>query len=345
MDSAKTIPDVAVVVIGRNEGERLTRCLESIRAAHHPQDAIELVYVDSNSTDDSVDRARALGAQVIVVHPERPSAALGRNAGWRATRAPFVLFLDGDTILHPEFIPVALRSFEKQNCAVVYGHRREIRPDESIYNRVFDLDWVSPIGRSDYCGGDALMRRSVLEEVDGFDATLIAGEEPELCRRIRAKGYTVLHIDAPMTGHDLAIRHFQQYWKRAYRTGFAYAEVAERFEGSDIPLWTRESKRNVVHALGLVGLCSASVVAAIALASLLPLGCLALLLTTLVVRTALKSSWKGGSFSTRLAYGVHSHFQQIPIASGQVRYWRSKRGGPKQSLIEYKETMRKADAA
>ncbi len=345
MESTETFAEIAVVVIGRNEGERLARCLESIRAAHYPQDAIELVYVDSNSTDDSADRARASGAKVVVVHPERPSAALGRNAGWRATRAPFVLFLDGDTILHPEFISTALRSFDKPNCAVVFGHRREIHPEESIYNRVFDLDWVSPIGRSGYCGGDALMRRSVLEEVDGFDATLIAGEEPELCRRIRARGYTVLHIDAPMTGHDLAIQRFSQYWKRAYRTGFAYAEVAERFATTDMPLWSRESKRNVVRAIALVGLSLTSLIATIAFGSMIPVGCWALFFTALVVRTALKTSWKGGSFATRFAYGVHSHLQQIPIACGQARYRRSKRGGSKQTLIEYKEPLRKADAA
>jgi cellulose synthase/poly-beta-1,6-N-acetylglucosamine synthase-like glycosyltransferase len=345
METTETIPQVAVVVIGRNEGERLTRCLESIRAASYPQDAIDVVYVDSDSRDDSVERARRLGANVIVVHPERPSAALGRNAGWRATSAPFVLFLDGDTILDPEFITVAMKSFEKANCAVVFGHRRELYPEQSIYNRVFDLDWVSPIGRSDYCGGDALMRRSVLEEVGGYDATLIAGEEPELCQRIRSRGYTVLHIDQPMTGHDLAIHRFGQYWKRAFRTGFAYAEIAERFADTKMPLWTHEANVNAVHALGVIGVASTSLVASIAFVSMTPLVLFGLAFAAIAVRTAHRASWKGGSLATRIAYAVHSHFQQVPIYFGQLCYRRSKRGGRRQSLIEYKEPRRTRRAA
>ena len=89
------------------------------------------------------------------------------------------------------------------------------------------------------------MRRRALEEVGGYDGTLIAGEEPELCRRLRARDYRILHIDAPMTGHDLAMTHFQQYWKRALRTGYAYAEVSKRFRDSADPLWRGPRVRNL----------------------------------------------------------------------------------------------------
>ena len=99
-----SLPLITVVVIGRNEGERLTRCLQSVRAMRDPGGPVELIYVDSASRDDSVERAKAVGSRVVEVVPERPSAALGRNAGWREARAPYVLFLDGDTILHPEFV-------------------------------------------------------------------------------------------------------------------------------------------------------------------------------------------------------------------------------------------------
>jgi glycosyltransferase involved in cell wall biosynthesis len=205
MSETTSRPDLSVVIIGRNEGARLTRCIESVKAMRAPANGIEILYVDSDSTDGSPDRARALGAQVIVVHPERPSAALGRNAGWRAARAPRILFLDGDTILHPEFVHEASQAFADPQVAVVWGHRRELHPENSIYNRVLDLDWVYPPGPSEFCGGDALMRRDVLEEVNGYDETLIAGEEPEMCRRIRSRGYVIQHLDLAMTRHDLAI--------------------------------------------------------------------------------------------------------------------------------------------
>ena len=108
---------------------------------------------------------------------------------------------------------------------------------------MLDLDWISVAGPADYCGGDAMVRRSLLEEVGGYDEHLMAGEEPEMCRRIRALGYTIMHVDRAMTSHDLGLKRFSQYWRRAVRTGYAYAEVSDRFRGTESPLWDREARR------------------------------------------------------------------------------------------------------
>ena len=330
-------PALSVVVIGRNEGERLTRCIESVKAMRPVDGPVELIYVDSASTDDSVARAEALGARVITVRPERPCAAVGRNAGWRAAAAPFVLFLDGDTVLDPDFVADSLPEFDDPEVTVVWGHRRETRPEASLFNRVLDLDWVYPPGPSEFCGGDALMRRAVLEAVGGYDDRLIAGEEPEMCRRMRAKGYVILHVDRPMTGHDLAMTRWSQYWRRATRTGHAYAEVSDRFRDTDAPMWRREVTRNRAHALVLVALPVLGVALSVALRSWLPAAAALAFLALLVVRSAWRSRWKGGGWWTLLLYGVHSHFQQIPIFLGQLRYARDRRAGRKRGLIEYKE--------
>lgn len=329
-------PLLSVVVIGRNEGERLTRCLASVRAMADIGGDMELIYVDSASTDDSVARAEALGAHVLEVRPERPSAALGRNAGWRVATAPYVLFLDGDTVLDPEFPAAALAELADPKVAVVWGHRREIRPEDSLYNRVLDLDWVYPPGPSDFCGGDAVMRREVLESVGGFDASLIAGEEPELCQRIRAQGSIILHIDRPMTGHDLAMTRWAQYWKRAVRAGHAYAEVSERLAGGPFPLWRQESRGNVRRAGLLLGVFAGAVSLSAVAGTVIPVGLALGFYGALVVRTAWKARWKGGNWLTLGLYGLHSQFQHIPIFWGQVGYWWDKRKGRKRGLIEYK---------
>jgi glycosyltransferase involved in cell wall biosynthesis len=73
-------------VIGRNEGDRLIACLQSVQAMEPIGGGVEIIYVDSASTDQSVARAEALGVRVLRVNPERPTAAIGRNAGWRAAR-------------------------------------------------------------------------------------------------------------------------------------------------------------------------------------------------------------------------------------------------------------------
>jgi glycosyltransferase involved in cell wall biosynthesis len=331
-------PALSVVAIGRNEGVRLKRCLDSVRRMHFPSANLQLIYVDTASTDDSVHIAEACGASVIVIGPDRPCAAKARNAGWRAASAPFILFLDGDTVLDPDFVARAIGVFEDPLVVVACGRRSEVHPEQSIYTRVLDLDWSAmPAGESSHCGGDALMRRSVLEETGGFDDELIAGEEPELCWRIRARGHKILTLDIPMTGHDLGMTRWRQYWKRAVRTGHAYAEIAERFRATPDPLWHAEQSRNVVQGVSYSLLWLGAGVASLVMKSPGPVGAALVVFLALAFRTALRTRNRNASPALLFAYGLHSHLQQIPVLAGQLEYWLSCLRGRRRSLIEYHE--------
>lgn len=332
---------ISVVVIGRNEGQRLKDCLMSALSMKQDEFQTELIYVDSGSTDGSPELATTLGCSVIRVQPMRPSAALGRNAGWQAAKGQFILFLDGDTRLHPDFVSRALTEFQDAHVSIVWGHRRELNPRQSIYVRVLDLDWVYPPGDAEFCGGDALMRRDALELVDGFDSSLIAGEEPEMCRRIRTHGRRIVHIDAPMTQHDLAVTSFLSYWRRAFRAGHAYSEISARFRHSPDPLWQVESKRNLMHGGMLVCAPFFLVFSAwvFSLPALLMVMALQLMLTLmLVARTAHRCAWKGGDRLTCWLYAMHSHIQQVPIFFGQLSQRVDALRGRHRQLIEYKTT-------
>jgi cellulose synthase/poly-beta-1,6-N-acetylglucosamine synthase-like glycosyltransferase len=328
---------VSVVAIGRNEGARLERCLASVAAMARQGFETEVIYVDSGSVDDSVAIAEGLGAKTIGLQSSRPTAAMGRNAGWRMAEGEIVLFLDGDTVLDRDFVNESLEEFADPTVAIVWGHRREMHPEQSIYNRVLDLDWVYAPGWSEFCGGDALVRREVLEAAGGFDETLIAGEEPELCRRILGMGLRILHVDRAMTGHDLAITGFGQYWRRATRAGHAFAEVSERFAATTNPFWSAEARRNRNRALALMGIVAAALVAAITWVSVWPLVVLGAMLGMLFVRTAWKARWKSKDNVALLLYGVHSHLQQIPIFVGQMQFWMNRRRGTRAGLVEYKK--------
>lgn len=330
------LPALSIVVIGRNEGQRLASCLESIGQVRGVA-VNDVIYVDSASTDGSPELAARYGATVIVVRPERPAAAIGRNAGWRRAASDLILFLDGDTVLHPDFARAACDALARDpSLAAAWGHRREIHPEASIYNRVLDLDWVYPPGLTEFCGGDVLMRRRVLVETGGFDERLIAGEEPELCRRIRARGYRILHIDCPMTGHDLQIMRWSQYWRRATRAGHAYAEVSERFRNSEDPFWSSDRRRNMIRAsCWLVSLAAA--IAASVLFGVIPIALWLGLLLLLSLRSAWKARWKRATPGVLLLYGLHSQLQQVPIFVGQLQYDLSKRRKRSLKLIEYKQ--------
>lgn len=219
---------IGIVVIGRNEGARLVRCLASL-----PSSDAYIVYVDSGSTDGSIAAAEARGAHVVPLDMSLPfNAARARNAGIDALAASgltfdLVQFLDGDCALDPAWIGRATDFLEQHpEVAVACGRRREIHPDRTIYNRACDLEWNTPIGEAEACGGDALMRYAAISSVGGYDGTLVAGEEPELCSRLRAAGWKIWRMDAEMTMHDAAISAFGQWWTRAVRGGFAYAQTS-----------------------------------------------------------------------------------------------------------------------
>jgi GT2 family glycosyltransferase len=217
---------VGAVAIGRNEGVRLVRCLESLQGFDR------VVYVDSGSTDGSRERARSLGAEVVELDLAIPfTAARARNAGFAAlAREPgleLVQFVDGDCELVPGWLEPArdhLRAHPE--VAVVCGRRRERAPEATPYNLLTELEWDTPVGEVEACGGDALVRAASFAEVGGYDPALIAGEEPELCLRLRRRGGRIVRLDREMTLHDAALERFGQWWRRQVRAGHAYAESA-----------------------------------------------------------------------------------------------------------------------
>jgi len=326
---------IAIIPIGRNEGERLRRCLQSIQAINYPGSQVEVIYVDSQSTDGSVELAESMGVRTVVIDGPT-TAARGRNAGWTQTDAPFVLFLDGDTILHPDFASRAMLEMSDPKVAGVCGDRREMDTEGSLYNAVFDVDWGEHYGPTPYFGGDALVRTEALRAVGGYNQDLIAGEEPDMCRRMRALGYRIQHIKAPMTQHDLAMHRFRQYWRRSLRTGWAYAEVSSIYAKTSDPLWKAQSLHNLKHGLLWMLFAPLSIAASIGLRSLFPLLAFSALLLLQMSRPAWRVRRKAKTLSQAIAYGIHSELQHIPLLFGQIRYWMRERGQQKAEIIEYK---------
>lgn len=332
MDMQSATPSITVVIIGRNEGERLTRCLESVRSAKYPQDALQVIYVDTESTDDSCARAERVGATVIRIQPERPSAAAGRNAGLKAARHDLVQFLDGDTILNPEWLRRAVSALSDVSLAGVFGRREELAKDATIYNFWAHHDWYGSPGPASSCGGDVLFRKSALDAVGGYDESLIAGEEMDLCTRIRKEtGLGMFAVDAPMTLHDMNMTRWRQYWRRCVRTGHAYAEVGGRYR--ELRRWRVARWRNMVYALAM----PIAVVASIALWSPWPLTACIALLSAAWVRNGWKMRSRLGSLKDALRYSASHYLAKTPTAIGQCSYWyRAALKRDPRRLIEYR---------
>jgi GT2 family glycosyltransferase len=313
---------VGAVIIGRNEGARLVACLQSFPAQVRP-----LIYVVSGSTDGSVAAARAAGAEVVALDMSVPfTAARARNEGFARLQvlgAPdFVQFVDGDCLLRPDWIATAMAFLEaRPEVGVVCGRRREIRPEASVWNRLCDAEWDTPVGQAKSCGGDALMRVAAVRAVGGYDPSLIAGEEPELCVRLRAAGWQVWRIDAEMTLHDAAMTRVGQWWKRARRSGHALAEGVALHGAPPERHWVAETRRAllwgaILPALAVVG----ALITPWALAILIvyPLQ---------ILRLGLRYGWERGVFLT---------LGKVPEAMGVLQYGWNRLRRRRARLIEYK---------
>jgi GT2 family glycosyltransferase len=333
------VAKIGVVAIGRNEGERLRRCLESVAGR-----ADAVVYVDSASTDGSADLARARGVETIALDLSIPfTAARARNEGFQRLReicpnVELVQFVDGDCAVVPDWLERGQREVEERpDAAVVCGRRRERFPDASVYNRLCDMEWDTPLGEVEACGGDALMRVGALVAAGGYRAALIAGEEPELCVRLRTAGWKVLRIDADMTWHDAAMVRFGQWWQRSVRAGHAFAEVSHLHRAGPLRLWVRETRSNWFWGLAVpllaLGLAWWTHGLSLLLFAAYPL---------LAFRIYRGRRRRGDARSAAAWYALFCVLGKFAQVLGQLRYHSGRLRGRPSVLIEYKGTSQAA---
>lgn len=317
------------VVIGRNEGERLKRCLASLGAA------ARIVYVDSGSDDGSVTWARQQGIDVVVLDTALPfTAARARNTGFRELRRlvpglAFVQFIDGDCELDAGWPARAIACLTDDSliCAV-FGRRRERYPSRSLYNRLCDIEWDVPVGPAKSFGGDVMIRAAAVTAVDGYRNDLIAGEEPELCVRLRARGWIIRRLDAAMTTHDAAMTRFSQWWRRAMRAGFAFAAGAELHGDPPERHWVRETRRALLWGVAIPAGCL------LATALAWPWGAAAWLIYPLqMFRLALRPGRPPGE---RALLALFHTLARFPEAQGVITFRLRQRQGRRPQLIEYK---------
>ena len=309
---------LSVVVIGLNEQDRLKESLEAIFACRPERFDLEVIYVDSGSTDHSVEIASAVqGVEVLHLGSAERSAAKARNLGLRRARGCYVQLVDGDSVIQPGWLDIALATLaQRHDVCCVFGQCIEMYPEQSIYMKVCGLDWHIPAGEYRLCGGNALWRMSSIAQNGYFDEGLKAGEEPDLCYRVRQSGGKIVCVDAPMVTHDLGMRSFSQYWQRAVVSGKGYARVALRYWRSAEKLWLREFFSNFMEpALWAIVLAAGWYFGGYQ-------GGVGLLIAWWGIRAAqIAYAMRGRNLdvASSLLYGLHCQLVRLPVAIGQFK--------------------------
>lgn len=325
-----------IVVIGRNEGDRLSACLASLPRGVNP-----VVYVDSGSHDASAARARESGVDVVELDPSRAfSAARARNEGFTRVRAQhpavdFVQFIDADCTLAQGWLVAAAAAFAgaDERVAIVTGMLVERRPEASVYNRLCSLEWKSPAGDLTDCGalgGIMMVSCTAFERLGGFNENVIAGEDSELGVRACLAGLRVRKIDDPMATHDADIHRFGQWWRRAVRSGHATAQRFALNGGNASKDGSRQIRSIMAWGALLPLLVLATVVPTRGAALLLLLG-----YPLLVFRIARFRKARGDTLGDAWLYARYTALAKFAEALGVLRFLLARLRG-RYRIIEYK---------
>ncbi|WP_105373154.1 glycosyltransferase [Neorhizobium huautlense] len=328
-DNSDLHHDVGIVVIGRNEGERLINCLRSLGLY-----AKRAIYVDSASSDGSAQAAAHLCAKVLPLDLSAPfTAARARNAGFEALmqlwpQTTFVQFVDGDCELDSDWIDTAVAFLSThEDVALVFGRRRERYPERTLFNAMCDREWDGKPGEVAECGGDILARASVIREFGGYSGHLIAGEEPELCVRLRERRWKIWRLPSEMTRHDANMSRVSQWWLRSVRCGHAYAQVSYLHRKSPVRIWARNVRRAVFWA-GVLPL-------ATALGTLLHPAAIGLLLAY-PLQSLRMAQRMAPTTSNRWSYATFDVLGKFAELQGIVQFHMNRLSNRQQRIIEYK---------
>jgi len=324
---------VGIVAIGRNEGERLKACLRSIELSQYPT-----VYVDSGSTDDSVSFAGSLGVEVVNLDLSIPfTAARARNSGWNKLielfpQVEYIQFIDGDCVIEEGWLTRAQEVLDSRpEVYAVCGRRRERYPQATMYNDFCDIEWDTPIGETKASGGDVMIRAVKLREINGYNPTVIAAEDDEVCLRLRKLGGKILRIDAPMTIHDAAMTKFSQWWKRAVRCGYAYALGAHMHGAPPEKHFIAQRRRSLVWGVAIPS---------IALGLVWPTYGISIVLFLLYPVSAFRAIQhtrkRGKGKKSSFFYGISCVVAKFPEAWGIIRFTKDRLLKKRSAIIEYK---------
>jgi len=219
---------VSIIIPTKNNADILEKCLESIRNLDYPKDEIEVIIVDGHSIDNTVEVARKYGCKVV--YEEAGTIGGARNIGVERSSGDYIVFTDADCVVDREWLKNLVREFKDEKVASVGGPNITPEDDAEFAKCVgvvlkllstpgaryaFNADRVLEIHHNPTC--NSAYRRSVFQEVGGFNPRLVACDDEELDYRIRRKGYRIL-----FTPHARVYHYRRPTWKRFAKMAWNY---------------------------------------------------------------------------------------------------------------------------
>jgi GT2 family glycosyltransferase len=247
MSASDDFPAVTVVIPTYNRGHFLERALTSVLTQNYPADRLAVIVIDDGSRDGTRDilqtfQSHYANFQFLQQTNRGPAAA--RNTGLRAARGEIVAFMDDDCLADANWLRELARAYDRSTVGGVAGRIRYVPPDDNIANRCA----ARYTGEGQPVNGDgeiaffvtanASFRRTVLEQVGGFDTAFphAAQEDLDLSFRAKRAGWQLRYTDTAV------VDHYHQHTirgdlRRYYQIGKAEAILRAK-HGLTHSVWT-----------------------------------------------------------------------------------------------------------
>jgi glycosyltransferase involved in cell wall biosynthesis len=234
---------ISFIIIGKNEGWKLTKCLESVFKTIKQSNITlyEVIYVDSNSKDDSIGRANAFVRVRIYQITGICNAAIARNIGARESRGDVLFFIDGDMEIMHDFLPLVYDSSSELKYNFVSGNLLNINYDyygnivskqNATYTKIKEKYEVTT-------GGIFLIKRNLWLRMNGMKTKLVYNEDLDFGIRL-AKSENKLYRKKEIIAkhHTIPSNDKNRMWKFLFSKSELYRVVLLRDNFFNVHQWT-----------------------------------------------------------------------------------------------------------
>lgn len=203
--------DVSVIVTTKNEEFNISNCLQSVKNQSFPQEKIEIIVVDNNSTDKTVEIAGIFTDKIYNYGPERSEQ---RNFGIEKSSGKYVLYLDADMMLSQNVIKECFEKCENEGLIALYIPEHIVGKGFWIKVRNFERSFYN----ATCIDGVRFVNRGAFIETGGFDLSLTGPEDWDIDRRLNQKGKTGI-IKSPLFHNEGAFNLKKYLGKKSYYSG------------------------------------------------------------------------------------------------------------------------------
>jgi len=221
-------PTFSVIIPTHDRPQALARCLHSLRSLAYPVGAWELIVVNDGGIEPSAGLEEGLKSSLpLRLHSIRHLGASGaRNAGARLATSEFLAFLDDDCRAEPDWLEQLAGGFGQTDWAALGGRSMNPRPDNlAMVCWHYLIDFLYSYLQDEH--GNALLlvsnnvayRRSVFEDLGGFDEGFRWAEDRDLSIRLLTAGHGQAYLPQARVWHDMIGPNGWGYLRQQFNYG------------------------------------------------------------------------------------------------------------------------------